>query len=437
MGPQEMAGRVRLGSILILLLLLSLGCSELASLGPGTPVPPASPVPSPSPATSPSPLPPTSVAAATHMTLTVWTSAEFAPADETPALRPVELESIQGKVHAVIERKGAQGKGGLVNLLSAAASVAPSVVPDIAIVSATEAQTLAQQGLIQAWQQHLPPNLAEDLFPLAQPLGYYEEQRFGVPLALDVQHLAYDPTEVRTPPQMWRDVLTGQALYLFPAMGTGEALDALLIQYLEAGGRLTDEEGLPLLEEEPLATALARYQGAEIARVIPPEALVLDSLAACWPLYLTGQVGIVNVWASLYLRQHPGEGLVSFSPMPVGGGEEAITLGRGWLVVLVTEDPMRQEGAARLLTWWSTPQHNAALCEALSWLPPSRTAFSQWRGDVPYYLFLQTQIEGALPQPTLSPTWAEALSAAVQQVLRRKQTAQEAAAQVMAVVSRR
>lgn len=437
MGPQEMVGRVRLSSILTLLLLLSLGCTELASMGFGTPVAPASPVPSPSPATSPSPQPPTSVAATTHMTLTVWTSAEFAPAGETLALQPVELEETQGKVHVAIERKGAQGKGGLVSLLSAAVSVAPSVVPDIAVVSATEAQALAQRGLIQAWQQYLPPNLEEDLFPLAQPLGYYEGQRFGVPLALDVQHLAYDPSEVRTPPGTWRDVLTGQALYLFPAMGTGEALDALLIQYLGVGGRLTDEEGAPLLEEEPLAAALARYQGAQIARVIPPEALELDSLAACWPLYLTGQVGIVNVWASLYLRQPPGERLVSFSPMPISGRGEAITLGRGWLVVLVTEDPIRQEGAARLLTWWSTPQHNAALCDALSWLPPSRAAFSQWRGDAPYYPFLQTQIEGALPQPALSPTWAEALTTAVQQVLRSGQTAQEAAAQVMAVVNRR
>ena len=191
-----------------------------------------------------------------------------------------------------------------------------------------------------------------------------------------------------------------------------------------------------MLEEEPLAAALARYQGAEIARVIAPEALQLDSLAACWPFYLSGRVAIVNVWASLYLRQQREVSLVSFAPMPVSQGEEAITAGRGWLVVLVTEDPMRQENATRLLTWWLAPQHNAALCQALSWLPPGRAAFSQWQDDGRYHTFLQTQVEMAIPQPTLSPACADALSAAIQQVLRGEQTAQQAAAQVMAVVNR-
>ena len=104
-------------------------------------------------------------------------------------------------------------------------------------------------------------------------------------------------------------------------------------------------------------------------------------------------------------------------------------------MVLVTGDPVRQERSARLLNWWMTPRHNAALCRATSWLPPGHAAFAQWQGDGRYYRFIQGQLEVALPQPTLPLAWAEALSEAIDQVLRGQLTAQEAAAQVMAAPS--
>jgi len=368
------------------------------------------------------------------MTLAVWIAAEFAPTGQALARQLEEFEATSLKVRVAIQPKGMEGKGGLVNLLTAAAPVAPSVLPDVAIVNAAQATALAQRGLIHPWQDLLPPNLEEDLFPLTQQLGYYEGQRVGVPLALDVQHLAYNLDEVRAPPFLWRDVLTGKALYLFPAMGKGEALGTFLMQYLGAGGRLFDEEGSPLLEEEPLTAALARYQGAEIGGVIPPEALQLDSLAACWPLYLSARVGMVHVWASHYLAERPKLQRTSFAPIPTVG-ETRVTVGRGWLMVLVTEDPVRQERAARLLSWWLTPQHNAALCRATGWVPPGHAAFAQWQGDDRYYRFVQGQLEVALPQPTLPPPWAGALSGVIGQVLRGEVTAQEAASQVMAVVS--
>ena len=329
-----------------------------------------------------------------------------------------------------------EGKGGLVNLLATAAQAAPTVLPDVAIVNTSQATALAQRGLLHPWQHLLPPNLEQGLLPLARQLGYYGEQRIGVPLALDVQHLVYDLDEVTEPPLLWRDVLTSKALYLFPTAGKGEAQDTFLIQYIGAGGRLSDEEGSPLLEEEPLAVALARYQGVEIAGVMPAEALQLDSLAACWPAYLSGRVGIVHVWASHYLADKPNLRRTSFAPIPIAG-ETMVTMGRGWLMVLLTEDPVRQEWAARLVSWWLTPKHTAALCQVTGWLPPGQIAFTQWQGEDQYYPFVRGQLEVALPQPTLPSAWTEALSEAIGQVLGGELAFSEAAAQVMAVVSPR
>jgi len=428
-----MASSSWLSAVLILLLGLSLGCSELTSAWLKVLPSPSPTAPAPSPAPSPSPTSPSPVTATTQITLTVWVTAEFVPSSEVLAQQLREFEAAHSKVHVTIQRKGMEGKGGLVNLLTTAAPVAPSILPDVAIVNGAQARALAQQGLIHTWGNLLPPNLEEELFPLAQQLGYFRGQRIGVPLALDVQHLVYNSNKVPTPPFLWRDVLTNKVLYLFPAAGEGEALDAFLVQYIGAGGRLADEEGSPLLEEEALAATLERYQEAEGAGVIPVEALQLDSLTACWPLYLSGQVDMVHVWASKYLTERPKLQHTSFAPIPAAG-QTRVTLGRGWLMVLVAEDSARQERAARLLSWWLTPQHSASLCRAVNWLPPSRAAFALWQGDDRYYRFLQGRLEVALPQPTLPPLWAEALSRAIGQVLRGELTAQEAAKQVMAVV---
>lgn len=433
MGERKIAFRSWLGALLILLLGLSPGCSELSSAWLKVLPSPSPTVPSPSPSPAPSPTSPPSIAAAIQITLTVWVTAEFAPSSEVLAQQLEEFGAAYPKVRVAIQRKGAEGKGGLVDLMTTAAPVAPSVLPDVAIVNAAQAKALARQGLVHTWGSLLPPNLEEDLFPLAQQLGYLGGKRIGVPLALDVQHLAYNSDKVSTPPFLWRDVLTSKALYLFPAAGEGEALDAFLIQYIGAGGKLADEGGSPLLEKEALAATLKRYQEAEGAGVIPAAALQLDSLAACWPLYLSGQADMVHVWASKYLAERPKLQHTSFAPIPAAG-QTRVTLGRGWLMVLVAEDSVRQEGAARLLGWWLTPQHNATLCRALTWLPPSRSSFALWQGDDRYYRFLQGRLEVALPQPTLPPLWAEALSRAIGQVLRGELTAQEAAKQVRAVV---
>lgn len=436
MGPRTMAGSSWLRSVLILLLGLTAGCGRLVATRPMA-------LPRPSPTPLPSVLPPlpsvTSpppISVATPMTITVWMAADFAPTGEDLGRELEQFEATSLMVSVVIQRKAMEGKGGLESLLAAAAQVAPSVVPDVAIVNAAQATALAQKGLTRPWQDLLPPNLEQDLFPLARQLGYYAEQRIGVPLALDVQHLVYNVDKVTEAPLLWRDVLTSEALYLFPTAGKGEAQDTLLIQYMGAGGRLSDEEGSPLLEEEPLGTALARYQGLRIAGVIPAEALQLESLADCWPAYLSGRIGIVHVWASDYLMHRADLRHTSFAPIPVAG-EATVTIGRGWLMVLLSQDPGRQERAARLVGWWLTPKHTAALCQATGWLPPGHAAFAQWQGEDQYFPFLRGLLEVAVLRPDLPSLWADALSEAADQVLRGELAFGDAAAQVMAVVSPR
>jgi len=435
LGIRQAACRLGLCSVVIAFLGLSWGCGELVSLGgralqPHPPSATPSPISTPLPPVSSSPTP----SSPAERTLTLWVASEFVPAAEILTTQLKRFEIAAPDLRVRVKLKGTQGKGGLVNLLAAAVPVAPTILPDLAIVNADQARTLAQLGLIYPWDM-LPSFSREgDMFPLAEGLGYRNAQRMGIPLALDVQHLVYDVNEVLSPPSSWREILTGRALYLFPGKDEGDALDVFLIQYIMAGGRLFDESGAPLLEKEPLATALARYQGLRIAGVTPPATLQLDSLSACWPLYMAGQADIVHVWASNYLAGRSRLPDSSFAPIP-SADETRMTIGRGWLMVLVTKDPARQEAAARFLNWWQCPEHSATLCQVTNWLPSDRSAFALWQGEDEYYGFLREQLQVARPQPDLPSPWAKALSEAIRQVLQGQATAQEATEHVMAIVN--
>jgi ABC-type glycerol-3-phosphate transport system substrate-binding protein len=438
MGMRQMAYRASVCGVLCLLCGLSLGCSNVASvllrLTPG-PYPTATGAP---PAVTPAPSPPspTPLSVASPLSLTVWVAEEFSPRMEPLAAQVREFELMPPVVQVVLRPKRMEGPGGLVNLLTTAAPVAPSALPDVAIVSASQVKALAQQGLLYSWDQFLPVNSEEDSFPLAQRLGYHDAQRMGMPLALDVQHVIYNTSDVLMRPASWRDIMNGRAHYLFPAAGKGDALDTFLIQYAMAGGELEpmDDEGILVLQERPLATALARYQGIRMARVVAPEALQVESVTACWPLYLSNQVGIAQVWASDYLAQRSELQHTDFVPIP-SSSETRITVGRGWLMVLVTKDPSRQESAARLLDWWRASEHNTALCDTTGWLPPTRTSFAQWQHDDAYCGFLQEQLEVARPQLDLPSPLASALSDAIGEVLQGEATAQEAAAHLTSLMN--
>jgi ABC-type glycerol-3-phosphate transport system substrate-binding protein len=437
--PQHTVHRWLAESVLLVLLLASLGCAELASTWFGAPPPsgPALPTRGSTPLPDTPVLPPASFSPHAVTNLTLWIAVEHAPEGEMLTIETQKFEDVFPDIRVQVESKSLRGAGGIEDILLAAAPVAPSALPDIAIVSAAQVELLTRLRLIRPWHSLVPPDSLEDFLPLAQRMGMIEGEQMGVPLTLDIQHMAYNVGEFGMSPPTWRDLLNARSLYAFPTTGTGEAVDTLLVQYLGTGGRLVDEDNLPLLEEPPLLAALGRYQGAQIAGIIAPEALQLDNLTGCWSLYLSHQVGVTHVWASSYLATKSMVRQTSYAAIPTGPQEAIAAIGRARLMVLLAEDPVRQERAARLLTWLLSPQQNTSLCRAMSWLPPSRAAFARWQDrDDPYHAFLLTQLETALPQPTLPALWKDALSVAIDDVLHGEQTAREATTHVMATIAK-
>jgi ABC-type glycerol-3-phosphate transport system substrate-binding protein len=269
------AFRARIGHwVLVVLLLVLYGC------GGGKTVTPESVLPT----SPPSPLLPTGTPVPTSepqpmiVTLDLWLPEELDPygsqaGADTLARQLDEFSSAYPDVQVEVTMKMAHGRGGLLDFLRTAREAAPSVIPDLIVLDVAELETAVGLGLIRPLDGHLSPDVLAERFPFAAELGTVDGQTVGFVIGADMQHLAYRPSLLDSPPVSWRQDFFPPVSFLFPAGGRGRTVDdATLIQYLAAGGGLTDAEGNPSLDEDVLESVLSFYDDcanfAAISRTI-------------------------------------------------------------------------------------------------------------------------------------------------------------------------
>ncbi|MFN3763729.1 MAG: hypothetical protein ACK4WK_11100, partial [Anaerolineae bacterium] len=208
--------QARRGMISGLVLLLLTSC--VAS--PPSPIPLPSPTPAlspPTPTSTPWPRP-------LMVTLTLWLPEELSPYGEGEgaellANRLADFGAAHPDLQVQAVVKKSHGRGGLLHFLQTASVAAPSVLPDLVVLDRTNLQVAARAGLLQPLDGLAPPDLEADLFPFAVGLGRVDEVTFGLPLAAELQHLAYSPASLSAPPVSWNDVLSVGLPLFFPAAG--------------------------------------------------------------------------------------------------------------------------------------------------------------------------------------------------------------------------
>ncbi len=430
--------------ILILSALVSIslaGCGLLSSDGEETPAPPppdgtARPtaIGTP-PATS---APGDGSAAVTPeedgpITLVLWTSEDYAPISETEGgVRLLEqIQSFQESrdVDVDVILKKRSGTGGLLDFLTTSSTAAPAVLPDVIILSDTDLYRAATAGLLQPLDDLISAEILDDQFDFARTLTRVGGATMGALYQADLDHLVYDATVVEAPPLTWEDVLTSTVPFVFsPAAPADNVNDALLIQYLAQGGRLTNDEGQPTLDAERLTQALGFFHEARQASVIPRSVLDLDDATTAWATYRIGEAGMVQVPAGLYLTERAGLSSSDFSPVPLSEPGVA-TVGHGWALALVTSDPERQQLAAALIEHMLAPENNGAWTQAAGRLPTRHAALAVWDADNTYVAFIRellTQAQAAAT-PDVAAKVAGPLAKALADVLGGLATPDEAA----------
>jgi ABC-type glycerol-3-phosphate transport system substrate-binding protein len=366
------------------------------------------------------------------MTLVMWTSEDYAPTSEIKGgerlidqIRDFEREH-DVQVRVLLKKRA--GIGGLLDFLTTASAAAPSVLPDLITLSASDLYRAAQAGLVQPLDGLVSPELL-DQFDFATALTRLGETTMGVLYQADLQHLVYDATVIEQAPRTWEALYDGDVPFVFvPTAPSDGVNDVILIQYLALGGRLTSGAGQPSLDVERLTQVLEFFQQAVQADVVPESVLDLTDANIAWATYRIGEAGMVQVPASTYLSDRAGLSNTGFGPVPlhITG---TTTVGEGWALAMVTQDVERQGMAIALMEHLLSQENNGTWTLDAGRLPARYATFEVWNEDDPYLPFIRNLLAQAkpAPNPDLAAAVGGPLAEALAKVLSGQETPADAA----------
>ena len=209
------------------------------------------------------------------------------------------------------------------------------------------------------------------------------------------------------------------------AQDEGEISNAFLLQLLSINPEPVAAGKLP--PRERFVELLNALQQAQQANAIPRQVLSLDETTDFLELVLSEQVNLVQSNSHTYLEARRANEPLTFATLPTLTGEQA-ALVDGYLIALTTDDPRRQQAAARYLAWLFDPIRLAQWSSLSGWIPPRESALSESLDDFVYREFLSARLARGQLRPN-GQSWqpfAQALQEQFRAVLDGQRTAEEA-----------
>ena len=329
-----------------------------------------------------------------------------------------------------VAEKVASGQGGILSYLRTGKTVAPNALPDLILLPASLLPTAANESLIFPFSSLISPELVADLFPAATELGSYNAELFGLPYLLDgLTHYAYNTaTFTDTVPATWQEVAEKNSHITLPASGADGA-DLLLTYYLGMGGNLLDEAGNWAIQPNILANALSQFSQGVAEGWVRSESSGISTYQELWATLSQENAGIIPVSAEIFLRERVNGQTIGYLPL-LSSDVVMPPLVNGWVWVMTTPDPNRQQIASELISWLMDDANLGGLTANSLVLPARRTTFSIWPANDPYIIFIQHELEKATIYPidagsNLRTTFKEALLSVIVSALTPDQAAQQ------------
>jgi ABC-type glycerol-3-phosphate transport system substrate-binding protein len=373
------------------------------------------------------------------ITLTIWTTEAFSPTQaitsgQVLSQEAAAFEAAQPDVRLRFVLKKPYGKGGILDYLLTTQDVVPGLLPDLVVMDVDELPIAVQEELVQPLDDLLPNSLVADLYPFARDACTFDGRLYGLQFQADLDHLAYDTGRLTIPPSSWPGVLSNPGPYIFPAGGqAGLVNDDFLIQYLAVRPWPSeDSPNDPFLDADSLTAVLQYYQDGASRGIFPAAILDYHTTDDCWRDYLAGQAALTHVSAHRYLTDRGRLQSSAAAPIPAISGPAA-AINRGWVLALITGDPVRQSAAVEFVTLLMAPEANATWNRVTNYLPTRQAALAYWDEGDGYTPFVHQQLQAARPRPPI-PNYtrtAAALQQAVEDVLTGAATPEEAAEQAV------
>lgn len=310
--------------------------------------------------------------------LSIWLPPQFDPNNGTPAgdLFKAQLEKFSADnpgVSVNVRIKSENGSGGMLDSLTTASTAAPSILPGLVILSRSDLERAAQNGLLFPLEPADFDIDFEDMFPFARDMGKTREAAYGVPFAGNALVLEYKPLQIGYPPMNWRDILQQQAILAFPAADP-ESLIPLLL-YQQVGGVFNGDEEDVLLDEIPLQRSLQIIADGTTANVFPYWLTEYTTFDQSQQALIDSSAAYAIVWTSQYLSEKTDNLTITSLPTVEN---QIMTLADGWILAFPQTSSERYLAHLKLAECLIDPEFHQAWSEAAGILPVSKTVLSGW-----------------------------------------------------------
>ena len=320
---------------------------------------------------------PTPTPAPAPTKLTLWLPPELDPSAETAAAAILKARldefAYSHSIEIDVRIKAVSGSGGLLDALRTTYAAAPETSPDVV--------ALSREQLIQAESDEVIFR-NEGLTELMDSLDWYNFGRnaamiqgevVAVPFKGNPMGLVYNSANQLIPSNEWVGIKSNYGYFSFAADDPSGTF--LLLLYLSLGGQVQNEQGLAVLQEEPLTTALQTLKDGVNTLHIGDEVVSMQNYTQVWDSFSLRRVNTAFLPVDVVLQ---GRETDAEAPDPAFTSPDK-TLTDAWVWALGSEEPQKQALGVALIGYLSETQFLAEWSEALKAIPAKSSALGSWK----------------------------------------------------------
>ena len=274
--------------------------------------------------------------------LSIWLPPQFDPNADTESgeIMLAHIESFREKYPQYtldIRVKADSGSSSLLNSLLTTASAAPGVLPSVVLISRSDLEIAAAQGIILPIESLSSAIDEGDWFPFANEMGIIHGETYGLPFAADAMGLV-----------MHEDVFGSEYVPMIEAsrrLGTiafaaGDPDTVVpFIMYQSIGGIVEDKQGQPTIELEVLSKTFTSIEENRRLGSFPPTLIEYQSDNQIWAAFSDNEFEGVLTWIS---RPLAVADTYFIAPLP-GIENQPYTYASGWVWCLVDKKNANRE----------------------------------------------------------------------------------------------
>ena len=363
----------------------------------------------------------------------LWIPPQFDTEKDTPAgkaLASVISDYMQEheNVEIALRVKALTGDSNMVNTIIAADHVAKDVLPSLALMSRNDMELSVQRGMLNPINTSVFSD-SGTWYDYSRQSALVENTVYGIPVAGDGWVLTYRGSKLGTALGDWQDILSrGMPIGFAPSSSTS-VLGTYI--YLTLGGKLTNEQGLPSLDQQKLIETLNFFQTGSQNGAFPASLSQIVDQSQVWQRFNDGAASMIISSFSNYRRFNSQE--ISVHPLPNLSGSKEYPLINTWNLVMFETNPILQVEALKFAEYLCDSVVNEKFTASSGYLPVRKNGHEAWMEDPDHDLVLMMSENGLLiTNNIIAGKVVPIINNAVLQVIKNQALPEDAAKEAVA-----